>query len=214
MKKVLFIGVTNLNFQKKEGVVHLRKKFEGLSQGIKPYVLTKGAPFHKKIWNTEFYLLPPMFFWPLAPFLAFYLCLTKKINTIIAQSPLLEGFIGSILKNIFKKELIVEIHGDWREGPFLSKKRRFEFLQRRFIPMLARISFKSADKIRGVANYLTEKPREIAQKKRYFLFPTFTDLDIFLKEKDVQSENFILSVGQLEKVKGFDILIESFNERF
>ncbi|XOB42184.1 MAG: glycosyltransferase family 4 protein [Candidatus Nealsonbacteria bacterium] len=211
MKKVLFLGVTNYDF-KESFPSHLKAKFLGLSKDIEPYILARGRPFHKKIWNSKFYLLPYSIFWLFAFFIAFYICLNKKIDVIIAQSPLMEGLTGSILKKIFKKQLIVEIHGDWESGPFLSKKRRFESFQKKFIPVLARISFKNADKIRGVANYLIEEAKEIASDKRYFSFPTFTDLELFLEEKDIRYDKFILSVGQLEKVKGIDILIKAFSK--
>ena len=79
MKNVLFIGVTKYNLEKD---LHLREKFEGLSQGIKPYVLARGKPLHKKAWGAEFYLLPRPIFWLLAPKLAYWLCLTKKIDII------------------------------------------------------------------------------------------------------------------------------------
>ncbi len=232
MKKVLFIGVTKYNLEKD---VHLGKKFEGLSKEIEPYVLAKGRLLHpvrnfrqifnylkcpisaisngvhKKNWGAEFYLLQPVFFWPLAFCLAPYLCLAKKIDVIICQSPLLEGFLGTILKRIFGKELIVEIHGDWKEGPFLSKRRKFEFLQRKFIPFLAKFSLKNADKIRGVAGYLVDEAKKIAPQKPYFIFPTFTDLDNFLQEKDVRFENFVLFVGHAHKVKGVEYLIKAFS---
>jgi glycosyltransferase involved in cell wall biosynthesis len=210
MKKVLFIGATEFNFKSGKQVAHLQKKYEGLSRGIVPFILGRGKPFHKKIWGTEFYLLPSQLFLPLGLFLGFYLCLTKKIEIITTESPLTSGFFGAVLKKIFKKELIVEIHGDWKEGPFLSKKRKFEFLQRKITPVLAKISLTSADKIRCVASYLTEQARKIALQKRYFSFPTFTDLDSFLAETDARFGDFILSVGQLEKVKGMNVLIESF----
>ncbi|MCP6718278.1 MAG: glycosyltransferase family 4 protein [Patescibacteria group bacterium] len=211
MKKVLFLGVTNYDF-KESSPLHLKAKFLGLSRDIEPYILARGRPFHKKIWNSEFYLLPYSIFWLFAFFIAFYICLNKKIDVIIAQSPLIEGLTGSILKNIFKKQLIVEIHGDWERGPFLSKKRRFEFFQKKFIPVLARISFKNADKIRGVANYLIEEAKKIASDKRYFSFSTFTDLELFLNEKNTRYDKFILFVGQLEKVKGIDVLVKAFSE--
>jgi len=212
MKNVLFIGVTQYNLKNPEMQIHLKKKFEGLNQGIKPYVLAKGKPFYKKIWNTEFYLLPQKIFLLLAFPLGLYLCLAKKIDTVIAQSPLIEGFLGTILKKILKKELIIEIHGDWEEGPFLLKKRRFEFLERKFVPIFAKISFKNANKIRAVSNYLKEKVQKITPSKPYFIFPTFTDIDLFLSEKDIKFDNFILFVGVLEKVKGIEYLIEAFSK--
>lgn len=213
MKRVLFIGVTNYNLEKPQLQLYLKKKFEGLSERIEALVLAKGKPLHKEIWNTEFFLLPPgIFFWPLAFGLSVYLCLTKKIDTIISQSPLMEGLAGSISKKLLKRELIVEIHGDWVEGPFLSKKRKLEFIQRKFTPFLAKISFKAADKIRGVASNLIKEAKEIAPDKKYFIFPTFTDLDDFLNEKEIKFDNFILFVGSAQKVKGVEYLIEAFNK--
>ncbi|RLC34961.1 MAG: hypothetical protein DRZ76_01410, partial [Candidatus Nealsonbacteria bacterium] len=153
MKKVLFIGVTKYNLEKD---IHLRKKFEGLARGIKPYVLAKGKmTIGRKIFGAEFYLLPKnIFFWPAALKLAFWLCLTKKIDVIVAQSPLMEGLVGTILKKILKKELIVEIHGDWGVRKCLAK--------------LAPISLKNADKIRGVAQYLLVKAQKIVPNKPYY----------------------------------------------
>ncbi|MDP3990936.1 MAG: glycosyltransferase family 4 protein [Candidatus Nealsonbacteria bacterium] len=209
-RKVLFIGVSNYNLEKPELQLYLKKKFEGLSQGIIPLVLAKGKPFHKKIWQSEFYLLPPtFFFWPLAFFLAFWLCLTKKIDVIVAQSPLAEGFAGSILKRILRKELIVEVHGDWSKA-FLVKKRKFSSLQKKLIPVLAKFSLKSADKIRVISEFTLEKAKAVSPDKPYFVFPTFTDIDDFLKEKNAQFSHFVLFVGNLQKVKGIDILLKAF----
>jgi len=60
--------------------LHLKAKFSGLSENIKPYILAKGRPFHKKIWNSEFYLLPYSIFWLFAFFIAFYICLNKMYS--------------------------------------------------------------------------------------------------------------------------------------
>jgi glycosyltransferase involved in cell wall biosynthesis len=209
MKNVLFIGVTHYDF-KKAVPLHLEKKFSELNRGIKPYILSKGRPFGKKIWQTEFYLLPPNFYWPLAFLIAPWICFFKKIDVVIAQSPLIEGFLGSFLKLVLRKELIVEIHGDWQYGPFLSKKRTFAFIERRFTPFLAKISFKMADKIRGVSNDLLNRAKAIAPGKKYFFFPTFTDLSGFFAEKDVKLGNSVLFVGRNEEVKGPKYLIEAF----
>ncbi|KKS07723.1 MAG: Glycosyl transferase group 1 [Parcubacteria group bacterium GW2011_GWB1_41_4] len=194
MKKVLFIGVTKYNLEKD---AHLRKKFEGLSRGIKPYILAKGKiTMGKKIFGAEFYLLPPSpFFWIPAISLGFWLCLVKKIDVIVAQSPLMEGLAGTILKKIFRKELIVEIHGDWEVRKNLSK--------------LAKIGLRNADKIRGVAQYLVAKAKKFAPDKPYFIFPTFTDLDEFLGERDINFGNTVLLVGRNDPVKGVKYLVEA-----
>jgi glycosyltransferase involved in cell wall biosynthesis len=210
MKKALFLGVTNFDFQNSETLQHLKKKYECLNRHLDTYVLAKGKPFYTEKWGTSFYLLPNSIFWIIAPALAFYLCITKRIDVIIAQSPLIEGVVSAFLKMLLRKKLIVEIHGDWKQGPFLSRKRRFAFLQKKLIPFLAKISFNNADKIRSVAEYLTREAKKIAPNKKYFIFPTFTDLDSFLAETDLKFENVLLSAGQLAQVKGMDILIEAF----
>ena len=195
-KNVLFLSVTKYDLAKD---VHLRKKFEGLSQGIRPYVLARGRTFGKKVFGAEFYLLPRnIFFWPTAFVLAFWLCLAKKIDTIVAQGPLIEGLAGTILKKIFRIELIVELHGDWRVKKNLAK--------------IAGFSFKNADKIRAVAEYLAAEARKIVPDRPLYIFPTFTDLDDFLKEKDIRFDNFVLLVGRNDPVKGVKYLIEAFEK--
>jgi len=209
MKKALFISITKYNLEKD---IHLEKKFQGLSQEIQVYLLGRGDFLHQRAWNTEFYLFPHVFYWPLVFLFAPWLCLVRKIDVVVAQSPLIEGFLGTIIKRILKKELIVEIHGDWQEGPFLSKKRRLAFIERKFIPFLAKFSLRNADKIRGVSTNLIAEAKKITSDKQYFIFPTFTDLDDFLNEQNTSFDNFILFVGHLQKVKGLDYLIEAFDK--
>ena len=212
MKRVLFIGTTNYDFQK-SFPSHLEEKFLGLSRGIKPYVLARGRPFRKKIWQTEFYLLRSrMFYWPFAFLIGFYLCLFKKIDLIVAQSPLIEGFWGVLLKKIFKKELIIEVLGDWVAEAFLSKKRKFEKLQRKIVPILADFNLKRADKIRTVSKYFTQKLKEIIPQKQYFSFPAFPNLKFFSEEKEINFNNFILFVGRLTQIKGIKYLIHAFSK--
>lgn len=199
-KNVLFLSVTKYNLEKD---VHLRKKFEGLSNGIRPYVLAKGKLCYKKIWGTEFYLLPSRIFWLVAPLVAFWLCLAKKINTIVTQGPLLEGLLGTILKKLLRKELVVELHGDWEER-LPALKGVLTFFAKRVL--------RSANKIRAVANYLIAKAQKYAPDKPYFLFPTFTDLDDFLQETDINFDNYILFVGRDDRVKGVRYLTEAFSK--
>ncbi|MFH1423478.1 MAG: glycosyltransferase, partial [Candidatus Nealsonbacteria bacterium] len=198
MKKVLFIGVTKFNLEEN---LHLKAKYEGLSRGVKPYVLAKGKPFHQEVWGAGFYLLPRPVFWFLAPVVAFWLCLTKKIDTIVVQGPLLEGMLGMALKILLRKELIVEIHGDWEER-LPALKAVLTFFAKRVL--------RSADKIRGVAGYLVAKAQKHAPRKPYFLFPTFTALDDFLAENDVKFDSYVLFVGRDDRVKGIKYLVEAF----
>jgi len=198
MKNVLFIGVTKYDLAKN---LHLKEKFEGLSKQIKPYVLAKGKPFHKSVWGAEFYLLRPKFFWLQAPIFAFWLCSQKKIDTIVVQGPLLEGLLGVVLKKVFHKEFIVELHGDWEERLPAAKG---------ILTFFAERVLKNADKIRAVADYLVVKSKKYAPEKTYFVFPTFTDLNDFLAEKEIIFNNEILFVGRNDRVKGIKYLVEAF----
>ena len=213
MKKVLFIGITKLNLQNSTEHRHLAKEFAYLSKYLKIFLIARGKPLHKKMWGVSFYLFPKRFLYFLFAFpLAAYICFSKKIDVIVCQSPLTEGLLGTVLKKIFRKELIVAVHGDWQEGPFLSKKRRFEKIQRKFVPILAKLSLRAADKVRVISNYTKEQALKVSGPKPYFIFPTFTDIDSFLEEKQIRFDNFILFVGQMEKVKGVDILIDAFKK--
>jgi len=214
MKKVLFIGLTYYKIQDEKGSSYLERKFKGLNEKVQSFVLARGGVFHQTIWGTEFYLLEPdIFFWPSAFFVALYVCLKENIDVIITETPLLDGFIGTIVAKILGKELIVEIHGDWEEAPFLVKKRSFAGFKKKIVPFLAKFSLRSADKVRVISGFTKKKARDIVgDKKPIFVFPAFTDLDIFFKEQDTSFENFILFVGVLEKVKGIEYLIEAFSK--
>ena len=212
MKRVLFIGITEYDLENSNS--HLQKKFEGLSTGMNVFVIarSKNGLIHRKtIWNSEFYLIGNrLIFLPLAFFAGIYICFFKKIDTIVCQGPLTEGFIGTILKVLWRKELIVEIHGDWREGPFINKQRLFAPLLRRVTPYIASISFRSADKIRSVAEYFLSELRSKYPNKKYFVFPTYSDLNIFLNEKNIEFKKYILTVAVLSPIKNIEILIEAF----
>ena len=209
MKRVLFIGITEYDLSKEN--LHLGKKFEGLSEEFNVFVIARGRPFYKKIWGSSFYLIANRaVFPPAALLIGCYLCFRKKIDTIICQGPLTEGFIGTILKVLWRKELIVEIHGDWREGPFINKRRLFAPLLRRVTPYIASVSFRCADKIRSVAEYLLSELRSKYPNTKYFIFPTYSDLNIFLNEKNIEFKKYILTVAVLSPIKNIEILIEAF----
>jgi len=109
--------------------------------------------------------------------------------------------LGVSLKKFLRKELIVELHGDWEER-LPAIKGVLTFFAKRIL--------RNADKIRAVANYLVLKSQKYAPSKPYFIFPTFTDLNDFLAEKDIQFDNEILFVGRNDRVKGIPYLVEAF----
>ena len=104
------------------------------------------------------------------------------------------------------------MHGDWQEGPFLNKKRRFEKWQRKLVVKMARFSLKNADAIRSISTFTKEKALEVAGNKPSYVFPTFTNLSLFLNEPNPILGNYILFVGALEKVKGIEYLLKAMVE--
>ena len=209
-KRVLFIGVSSYDLTKDDP--HLEKKFEGLAKQFDVVSIARGRPFHRRQWSSEFYLIKHRsIFLPLACILGCYLCFFRKIDVVVCQSPLTEGAIGVILKKIFRKELIVEVHGDWEETPFLNRRRVGSRLLKRIVPVTARMSFRNADKIRTLTNYFAERIKEVAPRKDYFIFPTFTDIDYFLEEKNTSFKKYILIVAVLSPVKNTETLIDAFS---
>jgi len=208
-KNVLFIGVTQYNLRQDNP--HLAKKFEGLSREFNIFSIARGAPFKKRLWNCDFYLIKHRFFFlPAAFFLGSYLCSAKKIDTIVCQTPLTEGVVGVALKKLFRKELIVEVHGDWRSMPFLSRKRMFEGGLKKIVPHIGRFTLGNADKIRTLTNHFARMIKEVVPAQRYFIFPTYTDIDYFLEEIDTSFKKYILTVAVLSPIKNIESLIDAF----
>lgn len=211
MKRVLFIGITEYNLS--EPRPDLQKKFEGLAGGIGVFVVARGKPFYKNAYNSFFYLIPHRaLYLPLAILSGAYLCLTKRIDTLVCQGPLTEGIVGVLLKFLFRKELIIEIHGDWIESPFINKKRLFAPFLRNIVPHIGSWTIKNADKVRTLTHIAQEELRAKFPRKKYFSFPTFTDIDIFLEEKNTSFKKYICTVAVLSPIKDIETLIEAFGQ--
>ena len=210
MKRVLFIGITEYNLHESRPGLH--KKFEGLAADIDIFVVARGKPFYKNAYSSYFYLMPyRALYLPFAISVGAYLCITKKIDTLICQGPLTEGIVGVLLKFLFRKELIIEIHGDWREGPFINKKRFLGSFLRRVVPHVGAWTIKNADKIRTLTYIAQKELKDKFPRKKYFVFPTFTDIDIFLNEKDTVFKKYILTVAVLSPIKSTETLIDAFS---
>ena len=210
MKNVLFIGITQYNLR--EDNPNLAKKFEGLSRGFNVFSIARGVPFHGRMWNSDFYLIRfRALFLPVAFVLGAYLTTSKKIDVIVCQTPLTEGIIGVLLKKIFRKELIIEIHGDWRKAPFLTRNRLPFPILRKIVPRVGMWTLRQADKIRTITFISQGEIRPHFPNKKYFVFPAFTDIDVFLGEKNVSFKNYIATVAVLSPIKNIETLIGAFS---
>lgn len=210
-KRVLFIGGTAYNLR--EANPHLARKFEGLAKGFDVYSIARGKPVTKRIWNSNFYLVNTrLLFVPFAYLVGLYLCLFKRIDTIVCQTPLTESLVGIPLSKMFGKELIVEVHGDWKEMPFLSRKRLFASVLKKIVPAIGAWSLRRADKIRVLSKYFEGEVKREVPNKPYFVFPTYTDIDYFLEEKNASFQKYILTVAILSPIKSIETLIEAFSK--
>jgi glycosyltransferase involved in cell wall biosynthesis len=209
-KNVLIIGVTECRLDDPSS--NTVKKFQSLSAHMNIFVLGRGKPFRKDKFGAHFYLIRSrLSFFPLAILVGAFLCLNKKIDTIVCQSPLTEGAAGVLLKYFFRRELIVEIHGDWRNGPFLNKKRLSAPLSRKVVSFMGSWALRNADGIRTLTNVAKHELQSVLPGKRYFTFPTFTDIDIFLEEKSINFYSYILTVAVLSPIKNTEVLIDAFS---
>lgn len=220
-KNVLFIGVTEYHL---ENSSHLQRKFTPLSREMGVFVIARakspegasplfgGRRFHEERFGAHFYLISSrMLFAPLAFGAGVFLCLKRDIHTIVAQGPLVEGMIGFFLALLFRKEFIVEIHGDWREGPFVNKKRLFPAVSKKLVPLFANICFRKADKIRGVGEYFLRDLRKKYTRKKYFVFPTYSDLSLYCAEKHTNFRKYICTAAVLSPIKDIGTLLLGFS---
>ncbi len=215
MKKVLFLGLTDYDLSREDKV--LEKKFKGLGRGMEVYVLARGHGWGVEKYGARFYLIPRRFgklglgLWLFEAFgRAYFLIKKQGISVIVTQSPAGEGAVGAALKILTGRELIVEVHGDWIESPFLYHRLFFAKIIKRILVLLGKFSLKRADKIRVISKATEKLAKTYAPKKPYYCFPTFTDIDIFKAETDLVYEPIIMYAGWLYRLKGVQFLIQAF----
>lgn len=214
-KRVLFIGTTDYDPAKTNET--LKKKWEGLSEGIDAFVLARGRTWKIKKYNTEFFLTPKILgkigmpVWMLIAFWrALFLIYIKKIDVIVAQSPVFDGLIAAWLKILTRRELIVEIHGDWIASPFYYFNIPFESGIKKILSALGRFTLGQADKVRVISEATDKLARRHYKGQPVYRFPTFTDIDIFKNETEISYEPFIMYAGWFYRLKGLQFLVKAF----
>ena len=148
--------------------------------------------------------------------LGFRLGRVGKARLLLFEGPY-EALAGVILSRVLRwsgTRVVVacEIHGDWEESPFLYRRVPLSFLARPFLSAWARFVLKRMDLLRTVADSFRDRLRSVAPDTRSLVFPTFTDLDLFLEPlPHVRSTapGRILYVGALSPLKGLTYLIEA-----
>jgi len=213
-KNVLFIGMTDYDFSKENPV--LKKKFQGLSVGFNSFVLARGKGWYFEKYQTHFYLTPKVFgkfgifFWLAVSFFrGLFIIYNKKINTIVVQSPVFEGFIGTLLKMITKRELVVETHGDWINSFFYYFSIPLEKYVKKIFVMLGRFSLRRADKIRVISNYTRALVEKQTVRAPIYQFAAFMDIEMFARETNCSWGKTIVFTGVLYRLKGVQTLIKA-----
>ncbi|MFA4872429.1 MAG: glycosyltransferase family 4 protein [Patescibacteria group bacterium] len=133
----------------------------------------------------------------------------QRINLIIAQD--LAAPVLLLLKWYSRLPLLVTVHGIWWDDWFSEKK----WWYRWYLPLIT-YSFKKADAVRVVSHYLrNELIARGVRANRIHVIPVPVNLELFSQcdpkaLEDVQRKipsPFVLSVGRLEREKGFDQLL-------
>ncbi len=214
MKKVLFFGPTFYNLSFVDPA--LRTKFSGLNKICEIHVMARGLGWRAQKYGVLFWLTPKKYgfaFWLAASFFRSWLIIVrKKIDVIVAQSPAFDGMIGVFLKILTGCRLVVEVHGDWIESPFLYHKILFPKFFRLLLILSGKFSLRQADKIRTISQFTEDLANKYGGRdKPKCCFPTFTDISKFLEGgvcNNLVGLN-ILYVGVLYRLKGVHFLIRA-----
>lgn len=175
--------------------------------------------------HAHFYLLPNLplpvlryvAMFTVGPLLALWCVLRHGVLVLVAQSPY-EGFAAAwakLLARVLGRRvaLVVESHGDFEVSLFLQRQVFFRRLYRFLMRSCARFALKQADLLRAVSSSTRQQLERRAPQKPLFLFPAWTDIDLFLRagmEKCRNSAQTILYAGVLTPGKGVHHLVSSF----
>ena len=154
-----------------------------------------------------------------ALFIGLAMALTGRLDVIVAQSPY-EGLAAALVRLISRLlgrrvALVTEIHGDWEESPLLYRTVRFPRLYRKFLMCLSRWVLRRSDVVRAISSFTADKVCQIVAEKPIIVFPTYTDIELFLTESGDSinpEEAMVLFVGALVYLKGVHRLLEAMAE--
>lgn len=224
--RVLFVGGTR--YTQSLNPTHARK-FAELVRLAELRVLAFSADCRPRrfVEHADFFLLP---LWPVAflrhleltvaaLFMGLAMALTGRIDVIVAQSPY-EGLAAALVRLISRLwrrrvVLVTEIHGDWEESPLLYRTVRFPRLYQEFLRHLSNWVLRHSDVVRAISSFTTDKVCRIVPEKPIIVFPTYTDIELFLEEPDESvnpGEAMVLFVGALVYLKGVHRLLEAMAE--
>ncbi len=225
---ILFVGGTRYSYPLSD--MH-KKKFCYLSRVSRNYIFAYSIDnrFRAFFDFANFYLIPsripkiirfPLFLMS-ALGIILYSVYKKDVKIIVCQSPY-EGLSAVIAKYLLKIlgrkiSIIIELHGDWEEAPFLYEKPRLKLalkIYHLFGQIVSGFVLKNADVIRTVSEFINKKVSRKIQKLTV-TFPTYTNIELFSEHNGLNKEfldcpnGSILYAGMLIYLKGVHILIRS-----
>ncbi|MGD9505027.1 MAG: glycosyltransferase family 4 protein [Syntrophobacteraceae bacterium] len=223
--RICFFGATRYGFPLPTGV---KKKFKalekianvrvvGVATDARPRRFTEGARF----------ILSPAVAWRALRHLWFSVCggwallrilLRGEVDVIVAQSPY-GGAVAAFARALAARTggrrtaLVVESHGDFEKYLFLRRLVRLAGLHRAVMQAAARFALSRADAIRAVSEATLRQLRRYAPVTPSFVFPAWTDMEIFAKAWDgptTAETKYILYCGLVARAKGVHHLIRAF----
>ncbi len=212
-KNVLFISTKDYDLDKNDP--DLEKKFRGLSERMNVYILARGHGRHGRKYGVEFFLTPKYgtVIWIIMSLIRGLIVVRElKIDVIICQAPLFDGFVGACLKLFTGRKLVVEAHSDWIKSLFFQHKIPFPGLAEAVFIRLARFSLMRSDTVRTVSHTLSKQVKVYAPNSNIIEFPAFIDTELFRPDGPDVWQPKILYAGVLYRLKGVQYLIEAFGE--
>ena len=142
------------------------------------------------------------------------ICSDNHIHVMSVQEPFIMGFIGYLLKLMYKIPFNIQLHGDFIDNSWWIKQSKTRFFWNKW----AKFVLKKADTIRTVNPKIKKQlVGNGIKEKKIMDFPVFLDVNKFenckkdLKDKFSNFDNIILFVGFLIPRKGVDVLINAFS---
>lgn len=189
----------------------------GFSTGLRPRSFRQEARFFLLPWLPTVVLRYSCLF-AAGSVVALTAMLRRQAPVLVAQSPY-EGFAAAVVKSAAglagtRVALVVESHGDFEISPFLQRKTWFPSVYRYLIRHLPRFALRRADVLRAISDSTRRQLEEWVPGKRIVQFPTWTDIEPFLRAGEARGEcdgeRTFLYVGVLIARKAVDVLITSF----
>jgi glycosyltransferase involved in cell wall biosynthesis len=119
----------------------------------------------------------------------------NNVEIIHSQFGLSFGIVGYLLKKSTRKPLVLTLHGSGFN---------FKGWRKIFKPITKKVLL-NADKIIAVSNSILNEAKEIADIRGEVIYNSVN----LTESKNLGEKNYILAVGRLAKMKGFDILIST-----